>query len=458
MALAPRVLNELFSVVSYNGNEQATTAANKEKFKIDHVLNSEVGVFHCSGKGTNFDLVLKASETFTLTNILVRKPPKGCTSPIRSGAIWISHEPPVLEDYSTKFNDFEKEKNTVQFEEKPSPAAFFLIEEDEKETQVELGNWFTGNYIHVKFISAAKADQRYKNIDVGYVGFVGFLGDQKANQFAVGPIPEQLGITGKGNDLPPPQEKIETEEMILLKSQLGKGTTDADGKFILNRKGEKLVLDEQHLTEKKTLYLKNIEDCEYIIDAPCLKVFLENCKRSTVICNGNIRTNTIEAWKVDDTKLHLNTKVFTFQLDICNNLDVVYAKHGYIQDLVWSGVENLKVTMASSKIVLETGLAQMKEHHPDLVPDSDQFITRFIDGKFKTELVVRLANGFPTTEREAAEFEAREARNKKLAEKKIKQLIKTSELSHRPKEEKKVGRNDPCPCGKGQKYKKCCGK
>lgn len=23
--------------------------------------------------------------------------------------------------------------------------------------------------------------------------------------------------------------------------------------------------------------------------------------------------------------------------------------------------------------------------------------------------------------------------------------------------EKKVGRNEPCPCGSGQKYKKCCG-
>ena len=26
------------------------------------------------------------------------------------------------------------------------------------------------------------------------------------------------------------------------------------------------------------------------------------------------------------------------------------------------------------------------------------------------------------------------------------------------KSEKKVGRNDPCPCGSGNKYKKCCGK
>jgi uncharacterized protein YecA (UPF0149 family) len=24
--------------------------------------------------------------------------------------------------------------------------------------------------------------------------------------------------------------------------------------------------------------------------------------------------------------------------------------------------------------------------------------------------------------------------------------------------EPKVGRNDPCPCGSGKKYKKCCGK
>ncbi|HHL2060062.1 TPA: SEC-C metal-binding domain-containing protein, partial [Clostridium perfringens] len=25
-------------------------------------------------------------------------------------------------------------------------------------------------------------------------------------------------------------------------------------------------------------------------------------------------------------------------------------------------------------------------------------------------------------------------------------------------EEVKVGRNEPCPCGSGKKYKKCCGK
>ena len=26
------------------------------------------------------------------------------------------------------------------------------------------------------------------------------------------------------------------------------------------------------------------------------------------------------------------------------------------------------------------------------------------------------------------------------------------------KGDKEIGRNDPCPCGSGKKYKKCCGK
>ena len=33
----------------------------------------------------------------------------------------------------------------------------------------------------------------------------------------------------------------------------------------------------------------------------------------------------------------------------------------------------------------------------------------------------------------------------------IKQKVKNAEG-------KNVGRNDPCPCGSGKKYKKCCGK
>jgi preprotein translocase subunit SecA len=34
----------------------------------------------------------------------------------------------------------------------------------------------------------------------------------------------------------------------------------------------------------------------------------------------------------------------------------------------------------------------------------------------------------------------------------------THEVKKTPKKSNKVGRNDPCPCGPGRKYKQCCGK
>jgi preprotein translocase subunit SecA len=34
---------------------------------------------------------------------------------------------------------------------------------------------------------------------------------------------------------------------------------------------------------------------------------------------------------------------------------------------------------------------------------------------------------------------------------------KTPAPAASPQNVKKVGRNDPCPCGSGKKYKKCCG-
>ena len=41
---------------------------------------------------------------------------------------------------------------------------------------------------------------------------------------------------------------------------------------------------------------------------------------------------------------------------------------------------------------------------------------------------------------------------------KRKELYKEQKASGTVRKEKKVGRNDPCPCGSGKKYKKCCGR
>ncbi len=39
-----------------------------------------------------------------------------------------------------------------------------------------------------------------------------------------------------------------------------------------------------------------------------------------------------------------------------------------------------------------------------------------------------------------------------------KELYKEQKASGTVRKEKKIGRNDPCPCGSGKKYKKCCGR
>lgn len=45
-----------------------------------------------------------------------------------------------------------------------------------------------------------------------------------------------------------------------------------------------------------------------------------------------------------------------------------------------------------------------------------------------------------------------------ITEERRKELFKEQKLSGTVVKEKKVGRNDPCPCGSGKKYKHCCGR
>lgn len=45
-----------------------------------------------------------------------------------------------------------------------------------------------------------------------------------------------------------------------------------------------------------------------------------------------------------------------------------------------------------------------------------------------------------------------------LSEEKRTEIVKEFKKSKTVVKEKEPGRNDPCPCGSGKKYKKCCGK
>lgn len=48
--------------------------------------------------------------------------------------------------------------------------------------------------------------------------------------------------------------------------------------------------------------------------------------------------------------------------------------------------------------------------------------------------------------------------NNLIAEDRQKELYKEQKSSHTIVKETKIGRNDPCPCGSGKKYKFCCGR
>lgn len=45
-----------------------------------------------------------------------------------------------------------------------------------------------------------------------------------------------------------------------------------------------------------------------------------------------------------------------------------------------------------------------------------------------------------------------------FSEEELKALYKEQRESGTIRKPKKIGRNDPCPCGSGKKYKKCCGR
>lgn len=45
-----------------------------------------------------------------------------------------------------------------------------------------------------------------------------------------------------------------------------------------------------------------------------------------------------------------------------------------------------------------------------------------------------------------------------IPEDRRKELYLEQKKSHTIVKDKKIGRNDPCPCGSGRKYKQCCGK
>ena len=105
---------------------------------------------------------------------------------------------------------------------------------------------------------------------------------------------------------------------------------------------------------------------------------------------------------------------------------------------------------------LKTGIGLRGYNQKDpLVEYKKESYNMFIDliSNIKTEIIKTL---FAIQLRSAEEEEAeREAMQKRLKEE---EKNMRSNFDETPVVEKKIARNEPCPCGSGKKYKQCCGK
>jgi len=89
----------------------------------------------------------------------------------------------------------------------------------------------------------------------------------------------------------------------------------------------------------------------------------------------------------------------------------------------------------------------------------DFYISRTRDGVFLAgvlELEDEVGYGWVKTEEEARKFDSLAAANDYASEVLLLQTFRGSETPMPVKVGPKVGRNDPCPCGSGKKWKKCC--
>ena len=104
-------------------------------------------------------------------------------------------------------------------------------------------------------------------------------------------------------------------------------------------------------------------------------------------------------------------------------------------------------------------LPYIKETYPYTYADNREFLGKLECDPEKTEaeMLNRLSEYVRESDKEALAQSLEQAYQKARSEGK-KQIYQSDGINPHRKIQPKIGRNDPCPCGSGKKYKKCCGK
>jgi len=131
-----------------------------------------------------------------------------------------------------------------------------------------------------------------------------------------------------------------------------------------------------------------------------------------------------------------------------------------------SRFENDDIATSVQKLVVDRRIFEMMDDIQILYDDNridrnffgayDEFVDAIYSYEYDRETIYYIEDTIEEMSWWGA-FEQTEAQ-KREKEKRVKEIEKelAKEEQNKKKKPKKVGRNDPCPCGSGKKYKKCC--
>jgi hypothetical protein len=167
------------------------------------------------------------------------------------------------------------------------------------------------------------------------------------------------------------------------------------------------------------LHFRDCSGCSYSLSpgASVVKVLVEGCTGFNLALDGSVTTAVLEVWNCRDCHITIGCTIGTVQADLSSGLHLVYREARHFGSIVQAGVHDLHVAFSdASHAPVHSGIEQLRLQHPavEINDTTDQFISRIVSGQLLTEQIVRLANEFPTTAREKAQFEE-ETRRKAAA-------------------------------------------
>jgi len=199
--------------------------------------------------------------------------------------------------------------------------------------------------------------------------------------------------------------------------------------FVENQSNVSTTYKQSDLPELPAIHFRGCNNCNFTLSpgTTVVKVLLENCNNSTLTLDKCVvSTATLEIWRSDNCKLTVDCFLGTLQADLCKNTLIQYAAAAQLGSVVQAGMQGLTVKFQDGSIPdFRTGLEELRaEFGADKVnDDTDQFITRVVEGKLLTEPIIRLLNDFPTTAREKAEFDAQAAKKAEAMEKLAREML-----------------------------------